>query len=199
MPAVLPIAAVMSLAFAVPVEANEAAIEAASEAAEADYHVPPPPSRRLEALAPPLAVPEVRVRIGRPALAAAVREAVSGATQRLGRVRCSSIFSDFADGSGAPLQSRLDALGLSGAAYLGQMGFHDGQGLDRCEHGRALALTMPGSRVVWVCSAFTLLLKRDPGLAEVVVLHEALHSLGLGENPPTSLEVTAEVVKHCGR
>jgi hypothetical protein len=29
------------------------------------------------------------------------------------------------------------------------------------------------------------------------VVHELLHSLGLGENPPTSREITAQVLKRC--
>jgi len=38
----------------------------------------------------------------------------------------------------------------------------------------------------------------DPGFATNVVIHEMLHALGLGENPPTSEEITRQVVKRCG-
>jgi len=31
----------------------------------------------------------------------------------------------------------------------------------------------------------------------VVVIHEALHSLGLGEDPPSSREITARVSSAC--
>ena len=34
--------------------------------------------------------------------------------------------------------------------------------------------------------------------AEVVVIHEALHTLGLGENPPSSRDITARVRERCG-
>jgi hypothetical protein len=30
-----------------------------------------------------------------------------------------------------------------------------------------------------------------------VILHEMLHTLGLGEDPPTSQEITAQVVAAC--
>ena len=38
----------------------------------------------------------------------------------------------------------------------------------------------------------------DPGIAANVVIHEMLHTLGLEENPPTSEEITRQVVKRCG-
>jgi hypothetical protein len=34
-------------------------------------------------------------------------------------------------------------------------------------------------------------------MAEVYVIHEMLHTLGLGENPPSSQEITQAVVKRC--
>jgi hypothetical protein len=64
---------------------------------------------------------------------------------------------------------------------------------------RTLAVTAPGSRAVWVCPQFALEQRRDPGLAEVTLLHEALHSLGLGEDPPSAAEITSRIVTRCGR
>jgi hypothetical protein len=32
-----------------------------------------------------------------------------------------------------------------------------------------------------------------------MVIHEMLHSLGLGENPPSSREITKQVTARCGR
>ena len=37
----------------------------------------------------------------------------------------------------------------------------------------------------------------DPTWAEVVVIHEALHTLGLGENPPSSAEISIRVAARC--
>jgi hypothetical protein len=34
-------------------------------------------------------------------------------------------------------------------------------------------------------------------MAEVYVIHEMLHTLGHGENPPTSHEITQKVVRRC--
>jgi hypothetical protein len=39
----------------------------------------------------------------------------------------------------------------------------------------------------------------DPSLAAALIIHEELHSLGLGEDPPTSKEITAKVIERCGR
>ena len=61
-----------------------------------------------------------------------------------------------------------------------------------------MALTTPGSRVVRVCGRrFWEAQARNPERAELVVLHEALHTLGLGENPPDSLEITRRVGARC--
>jgi hypothetical protein len=37
----------------------------------------------------------------------------------------------------------------------------------------------------------------DPAGVEMIVIHELLHVLGLGENPPTSEAITARVVARC--
>ena len=43
---------------------------------------------------------------------------------------------------------------------------------------------------VFVCPSFAAVSVNDPLLAESLVIHEILHTLGLGENPPTPLEIT---------
>ena len=74
-------------------------------------------------------------------------------------------------------------LAQSGPGYLTLIGWYDGQGVAACLRGRTLAVTAAGSRAVWICPQFALEQRRDPGLAEATLVHEALHSLGLGENP----------------
>lgn len=140
-----------------------------------------------------------RVRIARPALAGGVTAALEGAGRRLERRACAAIVDDFADADGRPLTRRLEALGQSPRGYLSQIGFYDGHAASGCHRSRVVAITAPGSRTVWVCPGFTLLQKRDPGLAEVLLLHEMLHSLGLEEDPPTAAEITAGVVARCSR
>jgi hypothetical protein len=34
---------------------------------------------------------------------------------------------------------------------------------------------------------------------EAILIHEALHTLGLAENPPTSFEITRQVLGRCTR
>ena len=142
---------------------------------------------------------EFRVRIRGSMLAGGVRDALERASRRLDSDDCAAIFSDFSDGEGRPLSATLDSLGQSAHAYLRTISFYDGQSLRRCLDTRVLAVTAPGSRVVWICPQFGPQQKRDTGLAEVVLLHEMLHSLGLRENPPSGAEITSRVVARCGR
>lgn len=129
---------------------------------------------------------------------AAVARAVAGARVRLGQAECRRIFSDFQDAAGLSLQSRLDAMRLDAGDYLGRIVFTDGFGHRSCRHGGALALTAPGSRVVYVCGPrFVNAQSRRAEDAEIVILHEALHTLGLGENPPDSRAITRQVERRC--
>lgn len=140
-----------------------------------------------------------RVRIEAKALSRAVERALQGAVRRLRAPVCAGIFADFKDARGNTLQRRLDALEQSGPGYLSQIGFYDGHGHAQCLRQQTLAITAAGNRTVWVCPQFALEQRRDPGLAETILIHEALHSLGLEENPPSAAEITKAVVARCGR
>jgi hypothetical protein len=130
--------------------------------------------------------------------AAAVERALGGAARRLQSPECRRIFSDFRDAAGAPLQDRLDAFGVSAPDYLSLIVFADGSGRRSCQGTDIMAVTTPGSRVVYVCGRhFAQAQRRSPARAEVVVLHEALHTLGLGENPPDNLEISRRVAERC--
>lgn len=143
-------------------------------------------------------VPRFRLRDLNPMHAAAVERALRGAARRLESAECRRIFADFRDGSGAPLQDRLDALRLAAPDYLSYIVFADGIGSRSCHGGDVMAVTAPGSRVVYVCGrAFVEAQARSAERAELVVLHEALHTLGLGENPPASPEITRLVGRRC--
>jgi hypothetical protein len=157
------------------------------------------PGATADGPSPSIANGAFRVRIKRPALAHAAGQALQGAARRLQAPACNAVFGDFKDAGGRTLQAALDALGQTGPGYLSQIGFYDGQGHARCLRGRTLAITAAGSRAVWICPQFALDQLRDPGLAEAVILHEALHSLGLGEDPPSASEITARVIERCGR
>ena len=134
------------------------------------------------------------------ALPAIVVRAVQLAAARLADGACREVFTDFRDARGNTLQENLDALGVSGARYLQWTLFYDGTGKPICERREILAATAPGSRAIFICLAqFSLVAQREPGMAAALVIHEELHSLGLGENPPDSRAITAQVIARCGK
>jgi hypothetical protein len=146
----------------------------------------------------PVAPGIVRVRLGGLFDAGTVQRSLDRARGRLERPHCQRLFTDFQDASGRPLQDALDRSGLSGAEHLGTLLFYDGGGQPRCGGPRTLAFTFTGSHVVFVCpQLFVAAARRDPLLADAALIHESLHSLGLGENPPTSSEITSRVISRC--
>ena len=147
--------------------------------------------------APPARPAAHRIGLG-PLYGAVVDRAVEGARRRLASGECRRIFSDFEDAHGTPLQRRLDAMRVEPGDYLRRIIFTDGHGHRLCRTGDALALTSPGSRVVHVCGPrLQHAQARRPADAEIVVLHEALHTLGLPENPPDTHAITRQVTARC--
>jgi hypothetical protein len=130
----------------------------------------------------------------------ALWRAIKGAARRLERSRCQQIFRDFNDASGRPLQEGLEAAGRSGPGLLQDwIFFADGRQEDRCSDGRVLAFTQAGSRAVWICGRrFSQEWWRDRDWTELVLIHEALHVLGLGEDPPSSEAISRRVLERCG-
>jgi hypothetical protein len=124
-----------------------------------------------------------------------VQRAVDLALARLARPGCSSIFEDFELPDGRTPRNELDRLGLGPYALVKSLVFVDGSRDPVCRNGRAVLTTTAGSRLIRVCPGFARL--RDPGLAACLVLHESLHALGLGENPPSSRDITNRVERRC--
>ena len=155
----------------------------------------------LAATARPEPVPlAFNVRILHEETADVVQSALRGAAGRLESPACQAVFSDFQDLAGRPLQERLESLGQTPQSYLGQIFFYDGSKEPRCQAPEILAVTSPGSHVVHVCpKAIRVLFRRQPLYVEATLIHEALHTLGLGENPPSSREITSRVVRRCRR
>jgi hypothetical protein len=132
--------------------------------------------------------------------AAVVRWALVGAAKRLARAECQAVYSDFHDLAGRPLHERLAELGETEPGYLRIVLFRDGSSHKRCASSGITAFTAPGYRVVYICERqFERLWRNSTRLAEAVLIHEALHTLGLGENPPSSLEITRQVLRRCAR
>jgi len=71
---------------------------------------------------------------------------------------------------------------------------HDGSGTPDCRPAVAAATTR-GRHVVLICADRFVRTCWPDG--EVTLIHEMLHSLGLGENPPTSLKISRRVRMRC--
>jgi len=125
--------------------------------------------------------------------------ALDGASRRLESARCQTVFADFRDERGRPLQERLAELGMSGQSYLELVVFYDGTGQATCRRDGVLAFTGQGHRVVYLCrERFEREWRAgESRFAEIVLIHEMLHTLGLGENPPSSQAITNHVLRHC--
>jgi hypothetical protein len=88
-------------------------------------------------------------------------------------------------------------LGVDIQTYLTFVVFTDTSRRQACTAG-VLAFTSPGNRMVNVCSEE---LKRAwqeyPEHTGAALIHEMLHTLGLGENPPSTHEITRRVLDRC--
>ena len=81
----------------------------------------------------------------------------------------------------------------------------DGTPLPVCRNLAVMMAATPGVPRVFVCpegvgrvnSRLSRVEFKSGSLAEAMVIHEMLHTLGLGENPPSTLEITARVRERC--
>jgi hypothetical protein len=135
-------------------------------------------------------------RLRHPEERVAVIQGIQGAARRLADPGCQEVLTRFTDAGGRSLRDALDGEGLSAADHLGRLFFYDGS-TSLCG-GRRLAYTERSSHVVYVCGRrFRTVLRQNPAYAEAAIIHEALHTLGLGEDPPTWEEITARVLDAC--
>src|SRR5271169_5822388 len=93
------------------------------------------------------------VRISHRVTAEIVLRVLNGAHSRLSDERCQRVFSDFSDPSGRPLQTVLDGLGQTAQSYLTLVLFYDGSRVARCSVASNIAVTVTGSRAVYICPA----------------------------------------------
>jgi hypothetical protein len=123
---------------------------------------------------------------------------LEGAAAWLKKPECRGLFTEFRDQSGRPLKEKLDELRMGEAEYLRLVKFVDGSMRTACRRQLTVMFTAPGSRVVFVCTdQFRRGVQQDPRMKAALVLHEAMHTLGLGENPPTSAHITNRIVSRC--
>jgi hypothetical protein len=129
----------------------------------------------------------------------AVARVLGSAARQLGHPQCQGLLDEFKDASGQPLRATLEAYGLEAAEYLERgVFFYDAP--SRLCGTANLAVTTPGSRAVFVCGErFVRQTSKNSRHVEAVLIHEALHSLGLGENPPSSDYINDRVLARCGQ
>jgi hypothetical protein len=137
------------------------------------------------------------VRLGGRWFEEPVRRAVYAASRLLDEPACAAVLDEFRDLRGRALRTRLEELGLQAPAYVRLVLFYDGSNDAPCRRPRTYAFTAPGSRVVRACPSLGRLAAAAPHEAQVVVIHEVLHTLGLGEDPPPSDVITALVERRC--
>jgi hypothetical protein len=126
--------------------------------------------------------------------------ALTHATKKLENPRCREVFSEYRDRLGRTLQQNLEATGLDGPTHLKTLTFANGFYRADCRLPSVLALATPGRGIIYICGPQFLQRQRlDPGFIAALLIHEQLHTLGLGENPPHSQEITARVISRCGR
>jgi hypothetical protein len=140
------------------------------------------------------------VYIGNARTREVVRKALKGAYEWLAKPSCRDVLSDFHDERGRPLAAALTSLQLDLQSYLRFILFRDGFADQRCGDSEILALTVPRTRLVYICGRnLDRELHYNEPWTRAVLIHEALHTLGLGENPPSSTSITAAIVERCGR
>jgi hypothetical protein len=137
-------------------------------------------------------------RLLQPAERMAVSQAIRGAGLKLARPECEGLLDEFADAEGRPLRAALAAQGLDAGTFLSQVFFYDAPPV-ACEGLTLAGSHLVGSRVIRVCGRrFARAWAESSSHAEAVIIHEMLHALGLGENPPTSAYITKRVFARCG-
>ena len=125
-----------------------------------------------------------------------LKRARQGARERLGDPQCLAVLTDFESVNGGRLDHVLRASGRTAQQQLDRLVFESGLGRPLCDRRVSLAFTQIHSPVVSIClRPFTLLRRQEQ---EAVLIHEMLHSLGLGEGPPESVAITARVLARCG-
>jgi hypothetical protein len=141
------------------------------------------------------AVPGTRVLIsGQTGLM--VRNALLEAKQRLEHPACAELLAEFHGSDGLPLTAHIL---LTPTEYLSSLWFVDGDDDRRCRiWGAPIAFTAPGHPVIYVCSShFARKYLQNQFYAEVILIHEMLHAAGLGENPPTSDQISRAAKARC--
>jgi hypothetical protein len=126
--------------------------------------------------------------------------ALAGASRWLQKPECRGVLAEFRDQDGVPLDQKLARLAVDEVGYLRTILFRDGSHLSPCKRAATVMFTTPGSKLVFVCERqLQEQVRTDRSLVNALVIHELLHTLGLGENPPTTWQITDRVKARCWR
>ena len=125
-----------------------------------------------------------------------VRYALLGAKQRLEHPACAELLTEFHASDGLPLTAHMV---LTPTEFLSSLWFVDGDNDRRCSAtSRPIAFAAPGHPVIYVCGRhFARKYLQNQTYAEVILIHEMLHAAGLGENPPTSDQISRTAMARC--
>jgi hypothetical protein len=129
-----------------------------------------------------------------------VRLGLDAAARWLVKPQCRALLDEFQDLNGNRLSDNLRATGLDELSYLRELRFHDAVERGPCRRPLTFMFTSPHSRTIFVCGRQAVrMTAADRSHMSVLLIHEALHTLGLGENPPSSQYITARVIAACRR
>jgi hypothetical protein len=148
-------------------------------------------------LVPASATSQTRRDLLRPVHEPTIERARDGAARKIEQPGCQRLLDEFKDKNGRSLSENLATWNRTPAEYLRTMPFRDGSFHPFCRSGKSALVSVVGMPPVFVCANFRKQAERDPWTAENWVIHEALHTLGLGENPPSSREITQRVNERC--
>jgi hypothetical protein len=139
-----------------------------------------------------------RIYVSEPYVRDVVGQALRSAAAWLKAPKCQALLTEFSDQRGRALTERLAELRMSLAEYVAALIVEDGERYSRCRDESVLAFTAVGSRIIYVCGpAFVRAARRDAQEARAALVHELLHTLGLGENPPSPRQITYRVKQLC--
>ncbi len=130
-------------------------------------------------------------------IAALLGPARALAAERLGTAACRAIFEELPDFTGRPAARRLEAGDRSPSSAFARLLFVEAAG-GPCADGGVTAWSVPGEVRVRVCArAFEAVAARDRREAAAILIHEALHTLGIAEGAAGE-PLTAFVRRRCG-
>lgn len=144
----------------------------------------------------PLGVPVARG--ARPGPFSALLEPVRAlAAERLGTGACRTLFELVRDFTGRPVARRLELAERSPSSHFARISFQEAEGGPCSEDGIA-AWSSPGNMHVHLCGRlFRDVAARDRREAAAILIHEALHTLGVEEDG-ARLPLTEFVREKCG-